>query len=159
MDVKETPANRRRSMRNYSASVSGENKMAKLIEKTGKTRGRSPRDIKYMVLDSVPASVAEFSAVTGVSDEKDFVELLFDGYNAQQYALASDEIGEYIPDAWDKETANQFRLAVRNLVKATNLDIEAVVSMVKPAIENGLKVKAEAKAAEEAAKASETVTA
>lgn len=151
-----TSATRRRSARNYSVSVSGENKMAKLIEKTGKTRGRNPRDIKYNVLDSVPANVAEFSAVTGISEEKDFVELLYEGYNSQQYSLAADEIGEYISDSWDKDTAAQFRLAVRNMAKMTGFDIETVVAMIKPAVENAVanrKAEAEKLAKEEAEKA------
>lgn len=145
----------RRNRRNYATGVSGENKMAEnvvtaLVEKTGKTRGKNPRDIKYNVLNQVPGSIAEFSAVTGVKDEKDFCDLLYEGFNASQYSAASDEIGEFIPDSWDKETQAQFRLAVRNTSKLTGLDIENVVNMLKPAIEKALAAKAEAAQAETA---------
>lgn len=122
-----------------------------LTAKTGKTRGRNPRDIEYKVLSRVPANVEEFTTVTGVSEEKDFCEYLFAGYNDSQYSLASDEIGEYIPDSWDKESSNQFRLAVRNTAKLTGLDVETVVNMLKPAIEKSMAAKAEA-AKTEAAK-------
>lgn len=121
-----------------------------LIEKAGKTRGKNPRDIKFKVLNQVPKSVEEFSAVTGISEQDAFCDLLYEGYNASQYAAASDEIGEYIPDSWEKETQAQFRLAVRNTAKLTGLDIEMVVNMLKPAIEKGLAAKAEALAAEAA---------
>lgn len=149
--------NVRRNRRNYAAAV-GETKMADiktaLVEKAGKTRGKNPREIKFNVLNQVPKSVEEFSAVTGISEQDAFCELLYEGFNASQYAAASDEIGEYIPDNWDKETQAQFRLAVRNTAKLTGLEIEMVVNMLKPAIEKGLAAKAEAAA--EAAKAAET---
>lgn len=141
----------RRERRNYATSVSGENKMSEntkleLVDKQGKTRGKGARDITYKVLNRVPTSIEEFTSVTGVKDEKEFCEFLYVGYNESNYSAASDEIGEYIPDSWDKETSAQFRLAVRNTAKLTNLPVEAVVAMIKPAIEKALIEKAEAEA-------------
>jgi hypothetical protein len=140
-------------------AVNTESKV-RLVEKSGKTRGKNPRDITYQAFDtsvagSLPKTVKEFSAVTGTKTEPELVEYLIDGFNAAQYAAASDEIGEFIDDAWDKETQNQFRLAVRNYSKLTNTDIEAAVNLIKP----GVSAAWTKKQAEKAAKAAELVTA
>ena len=146
----------RRTRRNYASGVSGDTKMADekvktaLVEKQGKTRGKNPRDISYKVLNQVPVSLEEFADVTGVKDEKDFLEYLYEGYNGAQYSAASDEIGEFIPEHWDANTKAQFRLAVRNTSKLTGLDIEQTVNMLLPAIEKAItsrKAEAEAEAA------------
>lgn len=117
-----------------------------LVEKEGSTRGKNPRKIKYMAFDesvpeSLPKSLAQFVELTK-ADEKALLEFAIDGFNSAAYSAASDEIGEFIPDEWDKETAAQFRLAVRNTSKLTGLDIEQTVTMLKPAIEKGLAAKA-----------------
>jgi hypothetical protein len=119
-----------------------------LVKKEGSTRGKNPRKIEYLAFDqsvpaSLPKSLAEFVGITK-ADEKELLEYAIDGFNSAAYSAASDEIGEFIPDTWDKETAAQFRLAVRNTSKLTGLDIEATVTMLKPAIEKGLTAKAEA---------------
>jgi hypothetical protein len=119
-----------------------------LVKKEGSTRGKNPRKIEYLAFDqsvpaSLPKSLAEFVGITK-ADEKELLEYAIDGFNSAAYSAASDEIGEFIPDTWDKETAAQFRLAVRNTSKLTGLDIEATVTMLKPAIEKGLAAKAEA---------------
>jgi len=119
---------------------------ATLSTKKGKTRGKNPRDIEYQAFDlekpdTLPKSVDEFISVTGMDvmkkeDEKAFLEYLIDGYNGAQYSAASDEIGEFINDAWDKDTQAQFRLAVRNFSKLTNKSIEDAVAILKPSIDS-----------------------
>ena len=128
-----------------------------LVEKSGKTRGKASRDITYKVLNRVPKDIQEFSAVTGVTDEKDFCEYLFEGFNSASYSAASDEIGEYIPETWDKETAATFRIAVRQTSKLTGLTIEQTVNMLMPAVQKG--IDDAAKAAAEAAKSSQPANA
>jgi len=135
--------------------------MAALSTKTGKTRGKNPREIEYQAFDlekpdTLPKSIKEFMEATGVSKEENLVEYLVDGFNMAQYSAASDEIGEFINDAWDKETQAQFRLAVRNYSKLTGLSIEDAVNLIKPGVEKAYQAKVAAKA--EAAK-SETVAA
>jgi hypothetical protein len=128
-----------------------------LVTKKGKTRGKNPRDIEYQAFDleqpnTLPTTQAEFMEATGLNKQEDIVSLLVDGFNLQAYSAASDEIGEYINDEWDKETQNQFRLAVRNMSKLTNQSIEDTVTMLKPGVEKGF---AEKKAKAAAEKASE----
>lgn len=125
-----------------------------LVKKEGSTRGKNPRKIEYMAFDqsvpaSLPKSLKEFVEITKAT-EVELLEYAIDGFNSAAYSAASDEIGEFIPDSWDKDTAAQFRLAVRNTSKLTGLDIEATVNMLKPAIEKGLAAKAALKS--EAAK-------
>jgi len=113
---------------------------AALSKKQGSTRGKNPRKIEYEAFDlekpeTLPVSITEFMEVTGVKDQNEIVALLVDGFNAAQYSAASDEIGEFINDAWDKDTQAQFRLAVRNMMKLTGFEVEQVVNMLKPAID------------------------
>ena len=126
-----------------------------LSTKKGKTRGKSPRDIEFLQIDleqplTVPQTLAEFMELTGVKEQVEILSYTIDGWNAAQYSAASDEIGEFIPDTWDKDTSGQFRLAVRNTSKLTGLDIETVVKMLMPAVEKGVAEKKAAKAAEAA---------
>lgn len=128
-----------------------------LVDKEGSTRGKNPRKITFKVLNQIPVDMKEFMSVTGIQSQTELTELLYEGYNSSSYAAASDEIGEFINDSWDKETQNQFRLAVRNYSKLTGGTIEDAVSLIKPGVEKGFVAKAEAAKAE-AAKG-ETVTA
>lgn len=133
-----------------------------LVDKEGSTRGKNPRKVTFKVLNQIPKDIPQFMEVTGVKAESELVELLYDGYNAASYAAASDEIGEFIPDNWDKDTANNFRLAVRNTSKITGQTIEEVATMLLPGVEKALakraaeKAEADKKAAED--KAKETVS-
>lgn len=125
---------------------------ASLSKREGKTRGKNPRPIEYEAFDlekpeTLPTSLQQFMSVTGVKEEKEVLALLIDGFNQNQYAAASDEIGEFINDAWDKDTQAQFRLAVRNTSKLTGQSIEETVAFMKPAIEKGWAAKQEAKKA------------
>lgn len=135
-------------------------RMASLIVKKGKTRGKNPRDIEYMAFDlekpdSLPKSLNEFMEATGVKEQADIVSYLVDGFNSAQYSAASDEIGEFINDAWDKDTQAQFRLAVRNYSKLLGSDIETAVNLIKPGVDKAWEAKA-AKAKAEAEKQPET---
>lgn len=150
--------------RHTDGSHNGETKMADgtteavkvgLVTKEGSTRGKNPRKITYQafdtsVPDSLPKSLKEFADITKTTSAEAVLEYVIDGFNAAQYAAASDEIGEFIPDVWTKEVAAQFRLAVRNTSKLTGLSIEDTVNMLKPAIERGLAQAAEKAAAEKA---------
>lgn len=137
---------------------------AALSVKEGKTRGKNPRPITYEAfnlekVETIPLDMKTFMAVTKVTNQKDLLELLINGYNDAQYSAASDEIGEFINDAWDNETQGQFRLAVRNTSKLSGLSIEEVVTMLKPAVEKGWTAKVAAReAAKNAAPAAEAVT-
>lgn len=113
---------------------------AKLTLAKGKTRGKNPRDIEYErfdreMPDTLPKSLEEFSAVTGVVDEPGIVDLLIDGYNLAQYSAASDEIGEFINDEWSKEFQLLFRNAVRSYSKLSGDSIEDTVALVKPGVD------------------------
>lgn len=137
--------------------------MAKLTTAKGRTRGKNPRDIEYEKFDleqpdTLPKSLKEFMAVVGLEGqpdaEKTMLEYVVAGFNDAQYSAASDEIGEFINDAWDKEYQAQFRLTVRNFSKISGKSIEDVVTMLKPAIDAGWEQrKAEKAKAAEAAKA------
>jgi hypothetical protein len=121
-------------------TMADEVKKAKLTEKAGKTRGKNPRDISYLAFDvsekdSLPKTLAEFMEVTGTKSENEMLEYVIDGFNSAQYAAASDEIGEFINDSWDKDTQAQFRLAVRNYAKLTGLSIDDAVNLIKPGVE------------------------
>jgi hypothetical protein len=128
-----------------------------LVTKKGKTRGKNPRDIEYQAFDleqpeTLPRTYKEFVEVTGLKEEADIVSVLIDGFNQQAYSAASDEIGEFVNDAWDKEFTNQFRLVIRNHSKMTGMGVEETVNLLKPGIEKAWEAK-KAKAAEETAKA------
>lgn len=128
--------------RKFGNVVREDGTMANLVTKKGRTRGKNPRDIEYQAFDleqpdSLPKSMAEFSEVTKVTEEKDFLELLIAGFNDSQYSAASDEIGEYVQDYWDKDYQNQFRLTVRNFSKISGKTIEETVDMLKMAIDAG----------------------
>ena len=126
-------------------------KMATLSTKKGKTRGRNPREIEYQAFDlekpdTLPKSIQEFMDVTKVIEQAEVVALLVNGYNDSVYSAASDEIGEFINDAWDKDTQAQFRLAVRNYSKMTETSIEDSVNLIKPGVDKGWAAKMAAKA-------------
>lgn len=139
-------------------------KTAALSTKKGSTRGKNPRAIEYEAFDrekveTLPKDIATFMAVTKVTEESDLVNLLIDGYNDSQYSAASDEIGEFINDEWNKEYQAQFRLTIRNFSKMSGKSIEDTVSMLKTAIDAGWEAKkvelaaAKLKAEEDAKKA------
>ena len=114
--------------------------MAKLTTAKGKTRGKNPREIEFEKFDreqpeTLPRTIEEFMAVTNVKEEPALVDLLIEGFNDASYSAASDEIGEFINDAWDKDTQGQFRLAVRNYSKLSGDTIEEAVSLIKPGVD------------------------
>lgn len=137
---------------NFGTINRGDGTMAQLSVKKGKTRGKNPRDIEYEAFDlekqeSLPKSIKEFMEVTKVAEEKELVELLVNGFNDSQYSAASDEIGEFINDVWDKEYQAQFRLTIRNFSKIAGKSIEETVVMCKPAIDAGWEARVKARAA------------
>lgn len=116
--------------------------MANLVVKTGKTRGRNPRDIEYQAFDvenpdSLPKTMEEFVQVTGKGSLEELLEYLVAGFNYSAYSAASDEIGEFVKDEWSKEYQAQFRITIRNFSKVSQQSIEEVVEMLMPAIDKG----------------------
>jgi hypothetical protein len=139
------------------ASKDGVTMSASLTTKKGKTRGRNPREIEYQGFDlekpdTLPKSLEEFMNVSGVKEDKEILDYLIDGFNAAKYSEASDEIGEFINDAWDKDTQSQFRLAVRNFSKIAGKTIEESVDLLKPSIDAAWTAKQEAAKKAEAEK-------
>lgn len=119
--------------------------------KVGQTRGKNPSVISWDYFDTdskdtLPESIKEFADVTGIKKESELVAYLIDGFNGAQYSAASDEIGEYLDDSWDKETAAQFRLVIRNMSRMTGASIEDTVKMLKPGIQAAFESKAKAEA-------------
>lgn len=114
--------------------------------RVGQTRGKNPSVIDWEAFDesqpdTLPKDLKTFASVTGTEKESDLVDYLIAGYNAAAYAQASDEIGEFINDAWDKETQAQFRLAVRNYAKISGSSIEDSVNLIKPGVEKAFEAK------------------
>lgn len=110
----------------------------------GFTRGRNTQPISYEGFDenlpkTLPVSIQEFLSLTGinVNDEARIVGLLIDGYNAEQYTLASDPIAEFVNPAWPADVQKSFRMAVRAYASATNGSIEDAVAVIKPGIDKG----------------------
>jgi len=117
--------------------------------KVGQTRGKNPNVISWeffdrLIPESLPTSYAEFCELTKTTEEKDIVNLLIEGHNSFQYAEASDEIGEFVEDYWDKDTATQFRTTIRQFSKAANMEIEDAVKLLKPAVEAGYQARKQA---------------
>jgi len=108
--------------------------------RVGQTRGKNPKVITWEAFDdsqpaTLPATLSEFMDVAKVSDEKQIVAFLIDGYNDAQYTAASDPIAEFVNPTWSEETQRQFRLVVRNYSNATGVSIEDAVALIKPGIE------------------------
>lgn len=132
----------------YNVVTRGDGTMAKLTVTKGRTRGKNPKDIEYEKFDleqpeNLPKDLKEFMEVVGLDKvsgpdaQKAMLEYVISGFNDAQYSAASDEIGEFINDEWDKEYQAQFRLTVRNFSKISGKSIEDVVTMLKTAIDAG----------------------
>lgn len=111
--------------------------------RAGQTRGKNSSVITWKAFDleakdSLPATIPEFVELTGAKADE-ILEYIVDGYNSAAYGLASDELFEYVDDSWDKDTKNQFRLAVRNFVKLTGKSVEEIANMVKAGMASATK--------------------
>lgn len=107
--------------------------------KVGATRGKNPQAISFEAFDeekpdTLPKSYDEFIKATGISDEKQIVTLLIEGFNADSYTSASDPIAEYVDASWPEETRKQFRMVVRNYAAGAKVSIEDAVNLIKPGI-------------------------
>lgn len=107
--------------------------------RVGQTRGKNPQVITWeafdeAVPDSLPSTLSEFMEISKVSDEKQIVGYLIDGYNSQAYTAASDPIAEFVDPTWSEDVQRQFRLVVRNYANATQVSIEDAVALIKPGI-------------------------
>lgn len=111
--------------------------------RVGQTRGKNPQVIEWEAFDeslpeTLPATLSEFMDIAKVSDEKQIVALLVDGFNSAQYTAASDPIAEYVEPTWSEDIQRQFRLTVRNYANATGVSIEDAVGLIKPGIVKAL---------------------
>lgn len=109
----------------------------------GATRGKATMNIKYEAFDtadakSLPESVAEFVSLSGVDAESDLVAFLIEGFNSNQYRLASDPISEFTDNSWPDELKVAFKSSVRGLVKG-GLSLEQAVGMMKPGFDTATK--------------------
>lgn len=114
--------------------------------KVGQTRGKSPSVITWEAFDleipeSLPTTPKEFMDMTGTKDEKELTALLIDGFNSAAYSQASDEIGEFVEDYWDKDTVAQFRVVVRTYAKGAGMSIEDSVGLIKPGFEKAFQTR------------------
>lgn len=114
--------------------------------RAGQTRGKNSKVITWESFDTdkpetLPVSAEEFMSLTKTSDEKVFVGYLIDGFNASQYAAASDMLSEYVEANWPESLARQFKLAVNNYVNAAGVSVEDAVSLMKPAIQKSFEAK------------------
>lgn len=106
----------------------------------GATRGRSTMNIKYQAFDesqpdTLPTTVEEFVAITGIKSNSELASLLIVGFNDRAYTEASDPIAEFVNKSWPDELKAQFRIVVRNLAKMQEISIEDAVKFVKPGVE------------------------
>jgi len=101
--------------------------------KAGSTRGKGTMPIKYEQFDetqpdTLPTSLAEFAALTGIQDPATLLGFIIVGYNDAQYVAASDPIAEFVVPSWPDDRKLAFRLAVRNYSKAlTSAGIETSI--------------------------------
>ena len=114
--------------------------------RVGQTRGKNPKVISWEAFDTdkpetLPTTADEFMTLTGTADEKVFVGYLVDGYNASQYAAASDVLSEYVEANWPDSLAKQFKLAVNNYVNAAGVSVDDAVKLLKPAIQKSFEAK------------------
>jgi hypothetical protein len=119
----------------------------------GQTRGKGSVVISWEKFDrskpeTLPTSAEQFmQIVTPTPTAAQVLDYIIDGYNDAQYSAASDEIGEYINDAWEPETQALFRTVVRNFSKMDGQTLESAVAMIKPATETAFQARLAAKLA------------
>jgi hypothetical protein len=126
----------------------------------GLTRGRSPQMFEYEAFDetqpdTLPTTTDEFLSITKVNDDKVIVQLLIDGWNALQFSLGSDPVGEFVDASWPEDVQKSFKIMVKGYAANAGVSIEDAVAIMKPGI-----MAAQAKAAKAAAEtAAEAVAA
>lgn len=104
----------------------------------GATRGKGSVVITFEQFDetkpeTLPKSLTEFSDVAKISDEKELVSLLIEGYNDKLYKDASDPLAEFVNPTWDDDVKLQFRLVARNYAKAMELPLDEVAAQMRDA--------------------------
>lgn len=104
------------------------------------TRGRSTQRVVYDSFDTdqpdtLPKDMTEFQTFTEISDEPLLVSFLIDGFNAWQFANASDPITEHLNPAWSNETKTKFKNAVKGMVQGADVTIDFAVEAIKPAFD------------------------
>ena len=105
------------------------------------TRGRNTQVVTYEAFDegdskTLPESIAEFMALSGVDDEALLVSFLITGYNDNSFRIASDPVQEFVNPVWPAEVAKSFKDSVKTLVKNGVFEsIEEAVSAIRPKVE------------------------
>lgn len=107
--------------------------------RVGQTRGKNPKVIDWEAFDTdkpetLPTTLAEFMELTGTKEEPVVVSYLIDGFNASQYASASDVLAEFVEPNWPDTLVKQFKQTVSNYAAATGTSLEDAVSLIKPGI-------------------------
>jgi hypothetical protein len=105
----------------------------------GLTRGRNPQMFEWNGFDdtlpeTLPATTDEFLAITKVADDKVIVKLLIDGWNAMQFDLGSDPVGEFVDKSWPEDVQKSFKLMVKGYAANAGVSIEDAVNIMKPGI-------------------------
>lgn len=107
--------------------------------RVGQTRGKNPKVISWDAFDTdkpetLPINPAEFVELTDTRDEKVLTMYLIDGFNASQYAAASDVLAEYVEPNWPDTLVKQFKQTITGYTGATGVSIEDAVALMKPGI-------------------------
>lgn len=107
--------------------------------RVGQTRGKNPKVIDWEAFDTdhpeiCPASLKEFMEITKTEDEKQIVSYLIDGFNSNQYAIASDVLAEFVEPNWPDALVKQFKATISNYATAAQVSLEDAVTLLKPGI-------------------------
>ncbi len=127
--------------------------------RVGQTRGRNPKVITWEAFDTdkadtLPETAKEFAEIVKTLnngkelDNLTFVSYLVDGFNAAQYAAASDILSEYVEANWPADLVKSFKQAINGFVASAGISVEDAVSLMKPKIQAAFEAKL--KAAQEA---------
>src|SRR5262245_35968507 len=118
--------------------------------KVSQTRGKNPKVISFEQFDTeqtetLPVTTPEFMELTGTpatpQGQQLLVSYLIDGYNAAQYAAASDVLSEYLEPNWPDLLSKQFKQAVTNYANAAGVSLEDAVQLMKPAVQKQFEAK------------------
>ena len=117
--------------------------------RVGQTRGRNPKVIEWEAFDTdqpatLPETAQEFAEITKTEDQKLFVSYLVDGFNAAQYAAASDVLSEYVEANWPADLVKSFKQAINGFVSSAGVSVEDAVSLMKPKIQAAFEAKLKA---------------
>jgi len=126
-----------------AAELNAEKKGKGTRVRVGQTRGRNPKVITWEAFDTdapetLPTTLDEFMSLAGLDKmakpEPQLVSYLIDGFNSNQYAVASDVLAEFVEPNWPDALVRQFKQTVSNYAAATQMSLEDTVALIKPGI-------------------------